>query len=249
MRYESEYYGVQSLPLEGYLQHHGIKGQKWGIRRFQNSDGSLTEAGKKRYLTSDGNLNSKGRKEKAKAYNRAYEEMNKTYQIEQNARVLAPYAKAKEDALRKSQEAYDNFFKQYKSSEYEDIVDKVISKYIDDPDLKDLVRNDLMSDNIVRRKGAGHASIFVYNEFKTRHPEVQKYDDAYMEKSKAYRAALSDIAHKSYMQAGPEVLNKVARLDEWTGALPSKFKNDEANERVLQYEIEKAVKKYSKPRK
>lgn len=32
-----------------YLAHHGIKGQKWGIRRFQNSDGSLTEAGKKRY--------------------------------------------------------------------------------------------------------------------------------------------------------------------------------------------------------
>ena len=30
------------------LYHHGIKGQKWGIRRFQNSDGTLTEAGKKR---------------------------------------------------------------------------------------------------------------------------------------------------------------------------------------------------------
>lgn len=31
------------------LQHHGIKGQKWGIRRFQNKDGSLTPAGNKRY--------------------------------------------------------------------------------------------------------------------------------------------------------------------------------------------------------
>jgi ribosomal protein S18 acetylase RimI-like enzyme len=31
------------------LSHHGIKGQKWGIRRFQNSDGTLTEAGKRRY--------------------------------------------------------------------------------------------------------------------------------------------------------------------------------------------------------
>lgn len=30
------------------LIHHGIKGQKWGIRRFQNKDGSLTPAGKKR---------------------------------------------------------------------------------------------------------------------------------------------------------------------------------------------------------
>lgn len=31
------------------LYHHGIKGQKWGIRRYQNEDGSLTPAGKKRY--------------------------------------------------------------------------------------------------------------------------------------------------------------------------------------------------------
>ena len=31
------------------LYHYGVKGQKWGIRRYQNEDGSLTEEGKKRY--------------------------------------------------------------------------------------------------------------------------------------------------------------------------------------------------------
>lgn len=31
------------------LYHYGIKGQKWGIRRYQNEDGSVTEVGKKRY--------------------------------------------------------------------------------------------------------------------------------------------------------------------------------------------------------
>ena len=35
-----------------YLYHHGIKGQKWGVRRYQNKDGSLTNAGQKRYGTS-----------------------------------------------------------------------------------------------------------------------------------------------------------------------------------------------------
>lgn len=33
------------------LYHHGIKGQKWGVRRYQNSDGSLTPRGKKKYGT------------------------------------------------------------------------------------------------------------------------------------------------------------------------------------------------------
>lgn len=32
------------------LYHHGILGQKWGVRRFQNEDGSLTSAGKRRYV-------------------------------------------------------------------------------------------------------------------------------------------------------------------------------------------------------
>ena len=42
--------------MEGYfversdqLEHHGILGQKWGVRRYQNSDGSLTDRGKRRY--------------------------------------------------------------------------------------------------------------------------------------------------------------------------------------------------------
>lgn len=35
--------------MELELYHHGVKGQKWGIRRYQNTDGSLTAAGRKQY--------------------------------------------------------------------------------------------------------------------------------------------------------------------------------------------------------
>ena len=37
------------LTSDGELYHHGTKGMKWGRRRYQNEDGSLTAAGKKRY--------------------------------------------------------------------------------------------------------------------------------------------------------------------------------------------------------
>lgn len=48
---EKGYYGVTRS--SDYLAHHGILGQKWGVRRFQNKDGSLTAAGKKRYSHKD----------------------------------------------------------------------------------------------------------------------------------------------------------------------------------------------------
>lgn len=35
--------------MENTIQHHGIRGMKWGVRRYQNKDGSLTAEGKKRY--------------------------------------------------------------------------------------------------------------------------------------------------------------------------------------------------------
>lgn len=45
-------YYTSGYPISDYLYHHGIKGQRWGIRRFQNNDGSLTTAGRKRYGSS-----------------------------------------------------------------------------------------------------------------------------------------------------------------------------------------------------
>lgn len=60
---------IRSVPYESsYLMHYGIKGQKWGVRRYQNTDGSWTAAGRARYSKSGGhasNVSYGGAKTKA----------------------------------------------------------------------------------------------------------------------------------------------------------------------------------------
>lgn len=57
------------------LAHHGIKGQRWGVRRFQNEDGSLTAAGKQRY-----NADVEGAKARIRDAESKYKKATNAYQ-------------------------------------------------------------------------------------------------------------------------------------------------------------------------
>lgn len=66
-----------------YLAHHGILGQRWGVRRFQNPDGSLTEAGRRRLEKKDAKW---ARRNYEKAYKRSYKQVKK--QLSRDDRVI-----------------------------------------------------------------------------------------------------------------------------------------------------------------
>lgn len=67
---------------DAILIHHGIKGQRWGVRRYQNADGSLTAAGKKRYTKEEKKEIRKERKELNNKYKEEYLKNSKYPELE-----------------------------------------------------------------------------------------------------------------------------------------------------------------------
>lgn len=96
---------------ENYLYHHGVKGQKWGVRRYQNKDGSLTPEGKSRLRSIDSELRELRGYERnpstcaAKSKVSSYIRRNQINALEQERAEVTGLARRQRDAVKREHRA------------------------------------------------------------------------------------------------------------------------------------------------
>ena len=160
------------------LQHHGIKGQRWGVRRYQNPDGSLTAAGKDRYL-----------KQVSKSvFETAKDSSKKRQNLSESSTAIAN--KLNEDGKFKELESYKT---------YKEKMDEYITKddYLDYFDSEDYVKDDKRAykatlewfkkndpdyvKDIVKRNNGSTADLDAFHDFRKTY---EGFQDEYLNEQK-----------------------------------------------------------------
>lgn len=121
-----------------YLAHHGILGMKWGVRRYQNEDGTLTEAGKKRYARDMANMAERERKAAI------YASKQKAKADKLNAKALKIEAKTNKLEAKADRKEAKERLKMLKASGKEQgrkLDDAEKQKILDDGDLSKAFKN------------------------------------------------------------------------------------------------------------
>lgn len=108
--------------MDNELYHYGMKGMRWGIRRYQNKDGSLTPAGKKRYNKEMAKLKAEEKVLKNKQKTQA--KMDKLDEKRKDVEALRK-GKTPPSALKKAKETQKRSLKDLSDDELRTIVNRM----------------------------------------------------------------------------------------------------------------------------
>ena len=210
-------YGYEIL-REDDLMHHGIKGQKWGVRRYQNEDGTWTAAGKARYGDDNaGQARSFGgniHRALAKAYGVNEKYYSKRSNTFRGAMMANANKAAKEAQLKKAEEAdkkrVDKNISKFekKLGKFESKVDKFNSDTLSGRE-KQLAK--------LEKKGSTNEKLADFKEG-TKYVKAgqDRVKDVIGNYKSAKVAAIKDSSYKKSL----EYKQAVARFNEVSGNLP-----------------------------
>lgn len=155
-----------------YLVHHGIKGQRWGVRRFQNPDGSLTSAGRSKYGVGPKKKSSgkkQTRSERRAAKKKAKEEFRKAKEIAkrkaEHDRKMRTSAGAASEAVNSSLEELREQTAKYKAAaDYMDQRSRV-DAYIDKYSPKEKSKGEKLVDTFQKAQKVATAAGTIYDTY------------------------------------------------------------------------------------
>lgn len=183
-------YYVNRIQNGNELYHHGILGQKWGVRRFQNSDGSRTAAGKKRYGGDSVQLRN----------------VKKAYSIKENANKLRPDFENMEKCRKALNKHNEEFAKTIGTKSFEEYFEKGLQTYVGDDELQDLVRFEL--DEWINGESTYPSPRYLdgynwaYEAYTENNPTYRALYKKYSDSCNNYYSKAENAAKKEYSKVG-----------------------------------------------
>lgn len=243
-----------------YLSHHGILGQKWGVRRFQNKDGTRTAAGKKRYAKDGDRLSSKDIQTLRQEHN-PFQPSDSAVKIIANYYDLDSRKDAIGEIVRRHEETEEEFAskkqelqeKGIDNPEFRTVFDKMVKDYLGDQNDPDTTNSEELKELIEMEMKDGHYDnqimdwvtwTYYHDGSKTNQEFIKRYDEAHND----YYRGLDNLTKGLIQERGSEPFDVM--LDEFKKAYKKEtgreYKSPYAG---VNYMLRSTMTEYCKPKR
>lgn len=203
------------------LKHHGIKGQKWGVRRFQNPDGTLTPDGRERYGINSNKDSDKLAEASANHYKAAIQKLSLEQNLENGTVDLDLKALNEYNRINKNVKKAEKYLSKVANKLGNKYVSIATESYLADDGM--MYAKSLLTDKF----GSTHISMVAFAQVtQKKEPKSTQFDDS--DDEKVIDSIYSD------MEKDAKFMNKVKKAEE-RGATEDEIQDLWDNEFIKRY--------------